>query len=239
LPVQTLLKIGLPEGVLIYPAQFREWLAQEPNMPPVLFHRNPETNNPSNGLPGLLTVGGKQWLGILAQPGHEDVLYSVMGAAVKRATTGAGKSVKVEVQQIEMGVSQTQYPVKYWVREMAIKRRGPKSREMDINELVKERLFESMQRYADRYGLDLPTAEQLEIDVDVLKSIGLQLRTTKGITNEFVTLVDAELSIFADLQGHWMVGNLTARGYGRVGRDLKALAVHFNKEQTAERYALR
>lgn len=208
-------------------------------MPPVLFHRNPETDNPNNGLPGLLTIGGKQWLGILAQPGYEDVLYRVMGGAVKRATTGAGKSVKVEVQQIDLGITQTQFPIKYWIREMAIKRRGPRSREMDINDLVKERVLESLQRYADQYGLDLPTPEQLEMDVDVLKSIGLQLRTTKGITNEFVTLVDVELSMFAELQGHWMVGNLTARGYGRIGRDLKSLAVHYKKEQTKERYALR
>ena len=39
------------------------------------------------------------------------------------------------------------------------------------------------------------------------------------MTNEYVTLVDAKLMIHAELKGMWFLGNLTARGYGRVIQD--------------------
>jgi hypothetical protein len=38
------------------------------------------------------------------------------------------------------------------------------------------------------------------------------------VTNEYATLVDVKFTAFVDLQGVWMIGNLTSRGYGRIGR---------------------
>lgn len=238
MPIQTLLRIGLPEGTLIYPSRFRELLAKQPDMPPALFHRNADGKT-CNDLPGLLTIGGRQWLGILAQPGYEDVLYQAMGLAVRVLTLEAGKSVPVDVQRLELDINRAHTPITYFVREMAIKRRYQAARSADIESLVKTRILAGLARLADRYNLDIPTEEQLGLDVSVHKNIGMRLETTNGLSNEYVSLVDARISMFAELKGHWMVGNLTSRGYGRIGRDLQTLAVHFQKEETRERRMLK
>ncbi|RQZ31659.1 hypothetical protein DIE14_01740 [Burkholderia sp. Bp9017] len=234
---QTLLRIGLPAGVQIYASRFRELLAKESagrEFPSALFHYD-DRNGPAQGMPGVRILGGKRWLGILADEDHAGVIYQVMGDAVRAASHLAEQNTPVQVEQHELSLKPRHEPRRYWVREMALKRRSPSARASDIEELARRRLVAGIERMAARYGIDCPPEEQLGVDVEVKREIGLRLSTTAGPTNEYVTLLDMSFTIHAELEGFWFVGNLTSRGYGRIGLDLAALSVNYALEQQRPR----
>lgn len=222
---QTLLRINLPRGKELRGADFREMLARETNLPEEFFHYEngkPKTASPGDikeldALPQICIVSGKEWVGILAQPGQEDLLDEAAGKAIRLVSNKMGLPCKTEMMTLNFGCKPSERPVTYWVREMVIKRRKPASRAASIEDLALRRIKAGLDRYADAYGLDLPVDSILEVKiVDCNQPRGLAIRTTKGTTKEFATLVNVEVTMFADLQGMWMLGNLTARGYGRV-----------------------
>lgn len=231
---QTLLRIGLPSGTLLYASRFRELIARLPNVPAMLFHRA-EDGRTHPGAPGIRFVGGRQWVGILADPGHEGLVYDVMGAAVKAVAQEISKAVPVSVEERELGINACHGPVRYWIREMAIKRRTDVRRKASTHDLVASILLRDIEAQASRFGLDLPTRDQLDLSVEVVSEKGLRLQTTAGVTNEYVHLVNASFDIHAELRGIWFAGNLTSRGYGRIGRDLDRLAVHAPLEERRPR----
>lgn len=224
---QTLLRLGMPPGAAIYASKFKEKLAAHVDAlgaanATKLFHHG--ENGPIAAMPGLRFVGAKNWVGILADSDNQPLLFEFMGAAVKVATELAGRPVPVNVEEHKLDLKPLQYPKTYWIREMALKRRHPKARNADINDLVLERLTKSIERQCARYGIECPTAEQLEISVDVTRDLGMPLTTTTGVTKEYVTLANASFTIHAELTGFWFAGNLTSRGYGRIGVDLAQLS---------------
>jgi len=231
---QTLLRIGLPSGTLLYASRFRELVARLPNVPAMLFHRA-EDGRTLPGAPGVRFVGGRQWVGILADPGYEWLVYDFMGAAVRAVTQYISKAVPVSVEEHELDVRSCQWPVRYWIRDMAIKRRTDVRRKISTHDLVADLLLRDIEAQAGRFGLDVPTRDQLDLFVEVLSEKGLRLQTTVGVTNEFVHLVNASFDIHAELRGLWFAGNLTSRGYGRIGRDLARLAVHAPLEERQPR----
>ena len=190
---QTLLRIGLPPGVRLYPTEFREMLARNPGMPNALFQVN-EHRQPLNERPGIRTVGGGGWIGILADEDNKLVLREATGAALMSVSEHTGRACRVAIEEHDFGLKPLHEPNIYWVREMAIKRRHQRARDQDMESLIRDRALSSIEATCDKYGIDCPTPEDLGIEiVEVVHQRGLRLQTTKGVTNEYVTLVDAKL----------------------------------------------
>jgi hypothetical protein len=161
-------------------------------------------------------LGGKQWVGILADQSHAELVYDVMGRAVHVVSQRIGKPVRPSLEEHDFGIERLHTPKRYWIREMALKRRHPGSRQAEVQELVSQRLLQGLTRAADHYSLDCPSLDELGLFMVVTRHIGMPLSTTTGITKEYVTLVNAEVLLHADLSGFWFAGNLTSRGYGRI-----------------------
>lgn len=238
---QMLLKIGLPVGVLLYPSKFRELLAKDSTVPRALFHRT--TNGKTGeGLPAVRIIGGRGWVGILCDESTGSLVMDVMGIAVKAVSAFVGAPVRVSLEEHEAAVSPVQSPMTYWVREMAIKTRSVKRKSFltgDAAPMIEDVLQQSLGRFADYAGLDLPSASQLDLRVhEITQNQPLRLITTSGPTQEFVRMVSASFTVFANLKGFWSAGNLTSRGYGRIGVDLKTLAVNAEREARSPRRAV-
>jgi hypothetical protein len=223
---QTLLKIEIPKGKELRGADFREILAKETTLPEAFFHYENGKPKSSKGvnnlqtdaLPPICILSGRGWVGILAQPGYEELLELATGKAIRIVNQRLGSICKVELQNPEFGCFAKNTPSTYWVREMVMKRRNLNARVSNVEDLVERRVKAGLERYADAYGHVLPS--WLDLDLRITKCErprGLAIRTTSGTTNEYATLVDVEFKAFVDLKGIWMLGNLTSRGYGRVG----------------------
>jgi hypothetical protein len=214
---QTLLRISLPGGMRIYPSAFREMLAKMPDLPNALFHRDDAGKTINTCPPAIRMAGAVGWVGLVAEPGSEQLLFSVMGSAVQAASTAIGKSCSIQVETIELNIKALNEPRVYWVREMAIKRQHKRAMEQDVETLIRERMLTSLEASCNSNGFVCPTADALGIEVvEIVHERGLRLQTTTGLTNMFVHLVDARVMVHADLDGMWFVGNLTSRGYGRI-----------------------
>lgn len=216
---QTILKIRLPEGARIYPSRFRELLAKQNDLPEGFFHY--ENGRPRNGLPETQVVGGKGWVGVLASgDAQRAIVAQATGTAIRAASAElGGRPVQVAIEDIEFAVRDGHMPITYFIREMAIKRRHPGARTADVRDLIERRLRQALARQAESAGLDMPVDYPLQI-AEVTRERGLRLETASGMTNEYVHLVDASFSTTLVLSGIWMCGNLTARGYGRIIRDV-------------------
>lgn len=194
-------------------------LAKIPNMPNALFHVD-EKRNPLNERPGIRVAGAQGWVGLVADEDNKLLLREATGAAIMAVSERIGQSCQVQIEEHEFGLKPTHEPKVYWVREMAIKQRHKSARDKDPETLIRDRILSSLEATCDKYGIDCPTAEVLGVQtIEAVRPRGLRLMTTAGITPEFVMLVDAKVLIHADLDGMWFVGNLTARGYGRIIKD--------------------
>lgn len=213
---QTLLRISLPDGFTLYASHFREMLAKLPGVPAALFHRDAEGKT-LNERPGIRAMGGAGWVGLLADSEHAPLVIAAAGAAILAVSTFVGRPCKVQMENLNFGIKLAHSPQTYWVREMAIKRKSPKARAQDVGSLIAERALSSIEATCEKYGLDCPTSNQLEITTtEIVRERGMNLETSTGLTGMFVHLVDAVITVHADLGGMWFVGNLTARGYGRL-----------------------
>jgi hypothetical protein len=191
-------------------------LAKRPDLPNALFHRDVDGKT-INERPSLRMAGAVGWVGLVADPGSEQLLYDSIGAAVQAASSAIGNSCSVNIESIDLAIKPLNEPRIYWVREMAIKRKHPRALAQDVSTLIRDRMLTSLEASCDKNGLVCPTADELGIEVvEIVHERGLRLQTTTGVTNTFVHLVDARVLIHADLDGMWFVGNLTSRGYGRI-----------------------
>ncbi|MYM92618.1 type IV CRISPR-associated endonuclease Csf5 [Duganella vulcania] len=212
---QTLLRIALPRGKTLYPTDFRRLMAKQPGVPDDLFHYT--DGKPSNGRPAVRFVGARGWVGIIADEENSPLIVELMGCAVRGAMDHCGCVVQAQIEEHEMGLTLSHAPKQYWISEMALKARYRRSREMDVGELAKERLLAAIESISARYGFDCPPASELGIELEVKRTLGMPIGKGTGPVDEYVTLVNAEFMIHADLKGMWFAGNLTARGYGRIG----------------------
>ncbi|MFP3637822.1 type IV CRISPR-associated endonuclease Csf5 [Paraburkholderia sp. SIMBA_054] len=235
---QILLRIELPTDARVFISQFREYVARDldgQSDVPELFHYD-STGKPAQGMPRTRFVGGRRWVGILTDEDRADMLYKVMGNAVRAVHHLCGSVTPVKFEEHTLGLSQIYTPRSYWIREMVIKKRRQRTRETEQKELIRQRILSGLHRQADEYGIAWPGDDALDLKVnDDFRQRGLELRTTQGATGEYVDLIDASFTVKTELLGFWFAGNLTSRGYGRIGVDLAALAVNFRREQAAPR----
>lgn len=210
---QTLLRIKLPEGEVLYPSQLRSITAALNKPARALFAR--DEAGQAVVYPGVRFVGGKSWVGILADEAHQELLMVHAGLVMM----AVGKAVKgpcgFEVEDLECSLQAVHYPIAYRAQRIAIKKRHLHT--ADVTELLTQRIYQSIDRTCARFGMDCPDMEDMGIiGVHVEREIGMRLETDQGPTQQFVALIDATFSLHANLKGMWFVGNLTSRGHGRI-----------------------
>lgn len=219
---QTLLKIKLPVGLTLYPDQLRTLTAALDKPSALLFARNAEGQTLK--YPGVRFIGAHGWVGVLADEDHEEVLLRHTGEILMAASKSLGKPCPVEIETHECALNPVHHLIGYRATRIAIKRRHPSARSADTAELLERRIYNSIDLTCAKFGIYCPDVDDLGImGVTVEREIGMRLDTDRGETSEAVSLVDATFFLHAELRGHWFVGNLTARGHGRVTRDLSLL----------------
>ena len=217
---QHLLKITLPHARAIYPADFRELLAKIPDLPNALFHRD-ENGSTINEVPGIRTVGGAGWVGIVADDANESLLRAATAPAIMAVSNKLGVPCPVAFEKRTFALTPLQTVKRYFVREMVIKKglAGNPTQEV-IEATIVRRISDSIERTCALYGMDCPTVEAMGIVVEeVADRKGLRLVTTAGTTNKYVDLINVSVYMNLDLSGIWFAGNLTSRGYGRIIAD--------------------
>lgn len=220
---QSLLKIQLPAGATqLHASAFREMLAKGGDGSPLLpaeFFNYTEAGRPKSDVaPEIRVIGGRGWVGILSTRENSDLFDRAVGLATRIAFKHFNQPLPIRIDHPEFSFAESETPVTYYLRDMAMKRRSPKSRDLSPEAVAKERILGWMDTYGKQHGFDVPTDARLGIVFHEFRAIGMRLRTKTGNTNEFVTLVNAELSMNARLDGIWQVGNLQSRGYGRLIR---------------------
>ncbi len=214
---QTLLRIGLPNGRPLWPDELRTAVArQDKAVEPLLMGR--DANGQTMARPPVRFVGSSRWVGLVANPGYDDLLHAHVGVVIKAASQQLGEVLPVTVERHEVKIKRRQTPGFFTAMNVAMKRRGEKARATPAADLFVERLTEGIGRQALQFGLDCPLQDELEIaNVKVMRQIGMDLKTDGGVTGEAVTLLTrVEFTMFADLAGIWFAGSLNARGYGRI-----------------------
>lgn len=213
---QTLLKITIPKGEKLYADQFRMIVAAQDKLSPALFGRGEDGNTVAD--PEVRFVGGHQWVGLVADGAHEQVVYESLGTVLDATARHFGKACAVEIERHELSFRPTDYPIFYRATGVALKRRGQQAWEQDPAELLTARIGSTLVKQVDHRGLDHPGVEALEVaNVDFDRQLGMQLKVQTGPTKEYVSLFPrVTFSVFAELKGFWFVGNLSARGHGRI-----------------------
>ena len=244
---QHLLRFALPEGKRVYPADLREALARQNTLPPAFFCYDAETGKPQrqlrrsdrnveptrpptemesrnpSAIPGIRIVGGTTWCGVLADEHNKDLLTSAIPTLLTTVTQLAGKPVPVDISEYEVAIKELEnIQLAYFCRELVIKKDGCNTLSDDeVGDLAKSRIEQAIVRQAHHNKMICPSDSQLGIYVtDVLRPRGLKLVTTTGPTNQHALLVDIKFMANVKLNGFWFAGNLTARGYGRIGLQL-------------------
>lgn len=221
---QHLLRFTLPEGVRIYPSDFRKSLAGTNQLRPEFFHYDPDTGHPvregqnKSAIPGIRIVGGRTWVGVLASPSCKDLLDQSIPTIIYTISGICKKPVATEFSSYTFAIHATQTPIRYRVREMVIKKGAKKDMpEAERIALIKSRIQQAIYNQAKDHGMDCPTNEQLGVMISKIeRPRGLRIVSRNGETNQFAELVDVEFYVHAMLKGFWFAGNLTARGYGRI-----------------------
>lgn len=163
---QTLIRFELPDGCTLYASDFREKVAKAghglPYLPPSFFHYGEDGLALSSGSPDIRFVGGKRWVGILSQSGNAQALLPVTGVAAQVVGEVAGQPVPLEVVYPNYGIELTDYPIRYYVRDLVAKHQN---RWRGSNEeLLARMVLAAIRGERDRLGLDLPGVRPEEID---------------------------------------------------------------------------
>lgn len=214
---QTLLRMSLPKGQPLWPDELRTLVARQDKLvDPLLMGRDNQGRTLHN--PPVRFVGSQQWVGLVANPGHEDLLHAHIGAVIKAVSQHLGTPLPVTVEQRELSLVRDQVPRVYAAMHVALKRRHESARNRPVEELFVERLRDGLERQASQFGLDCPMGDELEIgNVRIERQLGMYLKTDQGVTGEAVTLLSkVEFTMFTKLRGFWFAGNLSSRGYGRL-----------------------
>lgn len=214
---QTLLRLNLPRGRTLWPSDLRIALAKQDALVPPEFMGRDATGQ-TVAFPPIRFVGARSWVGVVAAPGHEDLLLAHVGAVIRATSQTLGVAVPVQLEEHELSIERAHAPILYRANNVAFKRRSVSARERPASDLFRERLVLSLERQAAQLGLDCPLADELEVsNVLVERELAMDLKTDQGITNEKVSLLPrVEFTMFAKLSGLWFAGNLSARGYGRI-----------------------
>ncbi len=240
-----LLRFSLPRDKHYYASEFREDLAKSNALPPEFFCYDPDTQRPirqgkakesrfiENGqervvkiidrvIPSIRTVAGRGWVGILADQDSVDLLERAVVPAMKAVKSRFNCSVPMQMEEHDLRISETNEVRPYFVREMVVKKGGRAGMDdHEISALVTRRLTKAIATQADAYNLDCPVYSQMGIVVAELnRPRGLRLVTNTGTTNQYAMLVDVKFYTHLNLIGFWFAGNLTSRGYGRIGLNL-------------------
>lgn len=219
---QTLLKIRLPDGERFWPDELRLIVAAEDQMvSPALMGRGPDGKTLSD--PPVRFTGGRGWVGLVANGTHDELLFAHMAAVMSATSKRFGQALPVQVEHHEIEIRRNDAPKFYRATNVAIKRRSSSAREEDLTKLCTQRFGRALVKQALSYGLDCPELDELEVaNVSFERSLGMGLKTDQGQTGEFVTLLPVvTFSTFADLKGFWFIGNLSARGYGRIAGEIR------------------
>lgn len=230
---QALLRLDLPKGVRYFAPDFKEDVARACNGSSLVgseFFHYRDGQAISNAEPDIRFVGGRTWVGILSRSGDTDALMPVVGIAARMLNTKFGVPCPVEIEEPRYGMSVTEYPVRYYFRDVVYKK-GDEWR--GSNEaLVEKLLLACICKERDRLCLDLPgdpngegrgleaLKERLMINVHDLRDLGMRLRTAAGQTNKFVRLLSGSLTMYAKADGIWQFGSLQSRGHGRLIRQI-------------------
>lgn len=236
---QKLLKCSLPPGVRMFPNTLREALARTNRLPPLFFGYDPETGQPlcqaprgpearptaaqlanPAAIPPIRVVGGATWVGILATGKiGESMFDDAIGPAIAAVTAHCKAPVPVQIVEPTLSLEGTEYPQAYWVRELVLKKGA--RRQIDDSAriaVVQQRIATAIATQALALGMDCPPESLLDIRVsEVIRPRGLQLVTSNGPTRQYAMLADVRFYANATLRGYWFAGNMTARGYGRIG----------------------
>lgn len=234
---QALLRFQLGETKYpLYATDFKDMLARELGGDPVsgeaLFHY--KNGQPMNGEPDVRFVGGRQWVGILSLSGDVDKLVGQVATCSRLLHTRLGHAVSVRIEEPEFSAEVSQYPIQYYFREVAIKsaNRWPGAHE----DLIMNRLTRTLIAKRDEFGFDLPgaapqagqtrgqamkadakaLAERLGIRIEDGRRLAMRLEVASGMTNQYVELSSGTFTMYCKLSGIWQMGNLQARGYGRI-----------------------
>lgn len=223
-----MLRLSLPDGVRYLTNDFREDLARTNTLPSAFFNYDETTGKPIRQekgagerrvLPAIRIVGGKTWVGILAEETAVSLLQQAALPALRvTAQKCAGPiEAKEEVHRLELVETQSLRP--YFIREMVIRKGWRKDMpEDEVKALVTRRLISAIVDQAEIYGIDIPPDDRIDLVVtDVLRPRGLRIIGANGDTGTCATLLDVKFSSNLMLNGFWFAGNLTARGYGRIG----------------------
>jgi len=218
---QTLLKIGLPDGKpILHASDFREMMAKAGDgsalLPSSFFNYGEDGRPLSSTDPDIRFVGGKSWVGILSMTADSPLIDQAAGIAVRVASGHFKRPLPMTIESKAFSLEEVQYPVMYYLRDMAIKRRTEELRNEPTEQLARRRIESSLARIAGTHGFDLPVASRLNIVFHNIRELGMHLRTSNGKSNEYVTLVNAEVSMHLNLKGMWQVCNLPSRGHGRL-----------------------
>ena len=236
---QYLLRFSLPSGVRMYPNVLREALARSNTLPPEFFGYDPETGKPlcekplsadktptqaqlanPKAIPPIRIVGATTWVGILATGEQaKQLLDAATMPAIAAVTAHCKQPVPVQVEEHDLSIASQEWPTEYWVREMVIKKGLATARDEETQmAVIKRRLEASLMAQADHYGMDCPPESLLDIRItEIVRSRGLQIVGSDGPTPQYAALFDVRFLAHAALKGFWFAGNLTARGYGRIG----------------------
>lgn len=237
---QYLLRFSLPQGICMYPNVFREALAKTNLLPAAFFGYDPETSHPirqcssSSGcsataaqlanplaIPSIRIVGARSWVGVLATgDSAKELLDAAVVPGIQVVSAHCGAAVPVNVERHSFSMSGRDAPVEYWVREMVIKKGLCKQSGLEIQiSVVKSRIERALLAQAAKEGLDCPPESLMDIRVaEIVRSRGLKIVGSTGETKQFAALLDVRFYANLQLSGFWFAGNLTARGYGRIGQ---------------------
>lgn len=221
---QTLARITLPEGKKLYASRFRELLAKQ-DLPPAFFHRAADGHSLEEQ-PTIRVVGGKSWVGIVGDGENgERLINTALGPAIRAVSQAVDSCVPVRLETHLPVIETSEYPCRYWVREMVIKRRTKARRETPNEDIAAYEIMRGLNNGAKRFNLDVSLlSSDLVFRVEsVHRPRGLRISTTSGDTDEYATLMDVEFILNRKLTGFWFAGALTSRGYGRIGRKLDDL----------------
>lgn len=225
---QTLLRFSLPEGMKLYPRQFRELLAARGTFSSQFFHRDAVTGRPANGRAMISMIGGPRWVGVLAQPGAEHLIDAHMVECLRAITAHVAAPVPMQIEQYDISLAATPYPVQYRLSEICLRKRikQPKmlrhqrlqhGRDKPNEQEIREVILRGLSAAARKHGWDLPLDEQIDLNIWIKKEMGLRIETSEGL-GDGACLIIADVSMHLDLGGIWQFGDLSSRGYGRLIR---------------------
>lgn len=171
-------------------------------------------------LPAVRFVGGRTWVGLLVTGSDNKYLFDqALAPAIQIVNGLAGKPVPVEMETRDLAIEKTNELHPYFIRNLVLRRAHWKEKsEAERVGLVSASIERALERQGLAASLDIPPADLLDIKVaSIIRPRALRLTADRGQTGQYFGLADVNFYLAAKLEGFWFCGNLTSRGYGRIG----------------------